>query len=290
MDTAGGKNACLVYISPAGTTRKVSRFMAAWLERRGYTINELDLGRSGEDNRGKIEAFVENELPGASLLVVGSPCYADHVAYPVGRFLESLPRADGVPALAYTTFGGVSKGVTLVQMAGALQKRGYRVKGAAKVLCVHSLFFRARHPLAHGHPGEEDWRLLEKWLGAVEDRLERDDTYRMDPASMRPESPVLRLLAATVFNMRVIGAVMPLYRFCSVRCRRCGACQDLCPTGRLDILPPPRGRKDCLYCLECVRVCPGGAFDAPMWMTHAFVRAMRFIVGRWEDQRTEYYI
>ncbi len=282
-----GKSACLVYLSPAGTTRKVGRKITALIEGLGYRVSELDLGKA---DREEIERFKDEDLGRASLLVVGSPVYADHIVYPVESFLNGLPDANGVPALVYVTFGGVSKGVTLEQMTEALQRKGYRVKGAAKVLCVHSLFFQARRPLAQGHPDEGDYAVLEKWISAVAARLEAGDPYRLDPRAVKPASPVLRLLAATVINMRVTGAILPRYRFCSVRCRRCGACQAQCPTGRLAYLPPMRGREDCLFCMECVRVCPAAAFDAPMWMTHSVLRIMQRLTSRWEEQRTKYYL
>lgn len=282
-----GESACLVYISPAGTTRKVGKKIASLIEGLGYRVSELDLGQA---DREEIERFLGEDLGRASLLVVGSPAYANHMVRPVGSFLDELPGVKGVPALVYTTFGGVSKGVTLEQMAQALQRKGYRVKGAAKVLCVHSLFFRARRPLAQGHPDEGDYEVLGEWIGAVASRLETGDPYELDPREVRPASPFLRLLDSTVINMRVTGAILPTYRFCSVRCRRCGACQARCPTGRLAYLPPGRGRRGCLYCMECIRVCPGAAFDAPMWVTHFFIRTMQRLMSRWEEQRTKYYL
>jgi ferredoxin len=281
------KSACLVYISPSGTTRKVGRRIAASIESLGYRVRQLDLGKA---DRREIERFAEEDLGRASLLVVGSPVYADHIVYPVESFLEGLPDANGVPALVYATFGGVSKGITLKQMTEALQRKGYRVKGAAKVLCVHSLFFRARHPLAQGHPDEGDYAVLEKWLNAVADKLEAGDPYELNPRAVKPASPILRLLISTVINMRVTAMILPRYRFCSIRCRRCGACQAQCPTGRLAYLPPMHSRENCLFCMECVRVCPAAAFNAPMWMTHTVLRIMQRLTSRWEEQRTKYYL
>ncbi len=265
----------------------MSHKLGELLERQGYATSQLDLGKA---SRGDIESFIRDELSRASLLVVGSPAYAHHALFPVVTFMGMLPDVPGTPALVFSTYGGVSKGVTLVQLAEALQCKGYRVKGAAKVLCVHSLFFRAKRPPAEGHPDESDWELLEEWIGAVAGRLETEERYTLDPASLRPASPVLRFMDASFFNMRLFSLMFPRFRFCSVRCRRCGTCQDRCPTGRLDILPPPRAGKDCLYCLECVRVCPGAAFDAPMWLIQPFILVMKHLVNRWEDPVTEYYL
>jgi len=287
MEMTVDRYACLVHVSPAGTTRKVGRKIATVLEGQRYRTSELDLGKA---DRGEIRRFVDEELAHASLLVMGSPTYADHILYPVGSFLDDLPEANGKPALVYATFGGVSKGVSLVEMTAALHRKGYRVKGAAQVLCVHSMFFRSAHPLMQGHPDESDFKVLEEWMDELSDRLESGDPYALDARSVRPSSPLFRLLISTVVNMRLLGAIIPRYRFCSARCRQCGACQARCPTGRLEYLPAKRGNRRCLYCLECVRVCPSGAFDAPMWMIHPFVRTLQKLMSRWEEQRTKYYL
>ena len=125
---------------------------------------------------------------------------------------------------------------------------------------------------------------------AVAARLEAGDPYKLDPSDVRPASPILRLLVSTVINMRVTALILPRYRFCSIRCRRCGACQAQCPTGRLAYLPPMHSRENCLFCMECIRVCPGGAFDAPMWAIQGFVLFMRRMITRREDRRTRYYL
>lgn len=281
------KSACLVYISPAGTTRETARRIATMLENRGYTVDELNLAGSGN---GEPARFIGEKLSRASLLVVGSPTYASHILYPVERFLDDLPVANGTPALAFSTFGGVSKGVGLVQITEALGRKGYRVKGAAKVLSQHSLFFRARRPLAQGHPDQGDFKVLEEWLEAAAGHLDEDDPCALDPITLRPSHPVPRLLASTVMNMRMFGAVMPKYRFRQERCLDCKACRKRCPVGRLDELPPGKNGERCLYCMECVAVCRSGAFDAPMWMLHPMVRMMRMLSGRWEEQRTKYYL
>lgn len=287
MKASMEKKACLVYISPAGTTRETVKKIAALLEKQEFIVNELDLARlkNGESDR-----FIREELPRASLLLVGSPTYASHILYPIERFIENLPETDGTPALAFSTFGGVSKGVALVQLTEALQRKGYRVKGAAKVLCRHSLYFRARRPMAQGHPDEGDFKVLEEWLDAVASRLDKDDPCALDPAFLRPGNPIPRLLASTVMNMSVFGAVMPKYRFRPERCTDCAACRKKCPTGRLDDLPPGKSVGGCLYCMECVAACQSGAFDAPMWLIQPMIRFMQVLSSRWEEQRTKYYL
>ena len=123
------ESACLVYVSPAGTTRKVGRKSPPRSRVSGTGCANSTWTRR---DRREIDRFVNEDLGRASLLVVGSPVYADHLVYTVESFLGELPDVNGIPALAYVTFGGVSKGITLKQMTEMLQRKGYRVKGAAR--------------------------------------------------------------------------------------------------------------------------------------------------------------
>lgn len=281
------RSAALCYLSPQGTTRKVGRKLASFLSGHGFETVELDLAlREGADS---IRSLAK-QAGEASLLVVGTPVYADHALYPVVSFLEELPRAGGKPALAYVAFGGVSKGVALHQVADLLRSRGYSVKGVAKVLCVHSMMFRDEEPVGGSHPGEEDWDVLKDWIDAVVERLEPGNTGELDIDRFRSRNPATRLLTSTLFNMRFMGKVTPKIRFHRGRCTGCGACGERCPVGRLDNLPKIPWRPRCLHCYECVRVCPEGALDARISRSYPVIRFFRAISGCREKQITKYYL
>lgn len=280
------KTAALCYVSPQGTTRKAGRKITSFLKDYGYARREYDLAGSGDDRLREAAEKTARE----DLLIVGSPVYADHILDPVRRFLQYLPGAEEKPALVYATFGEVSKGVSLYEMSRALALKGYSVKGAAKVLCLHSMMFRSERPLGEGHPGTADWKVLEEWIGRVINRIEGDSDDELDVRGMRSRSRLYRLLTRTVFDMRFMGRVAPPISFDPEKCTDCGACKKRCPTGRLDSIPgaPPEG--PCLHCYECVRSCPQGAMEAPMYYSYPFIRFFQSSASRREEQATKYYL
>jgi ferredoxin/flavodoxin len=287
LNAPNTKTLALVYVSPQGTARKAGRTIASFLANLGYTITEYDLAGAAREAMRSIAA----EAGQHDLLLVGSPVYADHPLRPIYWFLEDIPKVNKTPALTYATFGGVSKGIALYEMGRLLAVRGYSVKGAAQVQSVHSMMFRSRNPLGSNHPCVEDWQLLEEWIDLVAPRLKDGDGSELDIESTRRDSRFYFMLTKTVFNMRVMGMMMPPIRFNSAKCADCGACKKRCPSGRLHSIP---GRPDkgigCLHCFECVRVCPEGAMNAPMFLGSPFIRLLQKISKRHEVQATKYYL
>lgn len=272
------------YLSPSGSTRKTGRGICSLLEERGYDTLEFDLARY----RGR-EGEVLEGVAASSLLLIGSPVYANHAAGPVVELVETLPFGNGKPALAYVTYGGVSKGSSLYQLAGILDARGFRVLGLAEVLAAHSMMFRDPDPIAKGHPNDEDWETLAAWIETLSGKLGEDGGGAVSYADTRPPGKVGRVLDATVFTPGVMRHFWPPIRFYPEKCTSCGACQATCPVGRLDDLPRIDETVRCLFCYQCVRHCPEGAFDAATKLMHPAVRMLSRVSGLREAQATRFY-
>jgi NAD-dependent dihydropyrimidine dehydrogenase PreA subunit len=272
-----------LYLSPSGSTRKVGRKVCSFLEAKGYATLEFDIAKY----RGREEEVLRG-IREASLLLVGSPVYADHAAYPITSLLKSIPRGEGKPALAYVTYGEVSSGGSLYQLWKALDGKGYRVLGLAEVLAVHSMMFRDGDPVGKDHPHGGDFELLREWVEELASGLERDDVASIDSSRIRPGKLDL-MLDAVVFNPGFMHHLWPRIRFRPERCDSCGACQKKCPVGRLDDLPRIDDGNRCLYCYQCVRSCPEGAFDAPMRMAHPVIRFFSKASGKRKEHATRSY-
>jgi len=272
------------YLSPSGSTRKAGHKICSLLEKKGYATREFDLAWY----RGK-EPDVNDVIRASSLPLVGSPVYANHAAEPVIALLSNIPGGSGKPALAYVTYGGVSKGSSLYELAEMLVKKGYSVLGLAEVLAAHSMMFRDGHPVGIGHPGEDDWETLASWVDELSPLLERGSGGTMDYAATRPPGMLNRMLDATIFTPRFMRHFWPNIRFMPEKCTLCGVCRESCPVGRLDGLPQIDSFAECLYCYQCVRRCPEGAFDASMWITHPAIRLLSKVSRRHGGQATSFY-
>ena len=107
----------IAYCSPAGSTRHVARVIEAVLAETAAEVAVLDLKEAGSA-AGFAEAV--RAMAPEDLLFVGSPVYRDMAVPPVLRFIEGLPRVDGVFAVPFVTWGGAFSGIALWQMGRAL--------------------------------------------------------------------------------------------------------------------------------------------------------------------------
>ncbi len=236
------------------------------------------------------EEEARDGIKNSSLLIVGSPVYGGHAPGPLMRFIKGIPRGNGKPALAYVSYGVVSKGSSLYRMAKSLDGLGYHVLGLAEVLAAHSMMFRTGKPLGKGHPGEDDWKVLRTWVEELAPRLESVGGGSLDYSAVRPPRCIDRALDATFYTPQVMHYAMPPKRFRKDRCIDCGACRKACPVGRLDRLPVIDKSISCIDCYSCVRSCEQGAFTAPMWVARPVLRLFSKVEGIGEKQATRYYI
>jgi len=108
------KRALIVYSSPAGTTRHVAQVIMNTLNSLGYQHRVSDLGN--RDDHSKLNSQIKDLVNGCCLWI-GSPVYAGHAVPPITDFISQLPVSKGGYAVPFVTWGGVSSGVALHEMA-----------------------------------------------------------------------------------------------------------------------------------------------------------------------------
>ena len=263
----------ITYCSPNGSTRHVAEVMAKRLSESGRVEAVLDLGLRNSD-KGLPPAFRNPNQE--TCLWIGSPVYVDHPAPPIETFISRLPQSNGCCAVPFVTWGGVTSGTALYEMAKGLIRKGCVLIGAAKVIAVHSSLWQAPHPLGKGHPDEEDDRAVLKLVNRVENKLSCLSLQGMSPEVLDYQPQALKEEARRS-SIASAKQALPELRVDVDKCVQCGECAEKCPAKAITLDPFPQVGEDCFICLKCVRECPEEAFP---FDTHATEKRLRGMAAR----------
>lgn len=253
-------NYYLVYISPNGSTGQVADVLAAQLEKGGARLARLDL--AGPAN---YDAFIEklNNDPQVCLLI-GSPVIRDMAVSPVMAFIDALGATDIGWTVPFVTWGLACSGVAFWQMGGALEVKGYRIAGAARVAALHSLMWRADRPVGEGHPDEAD----EQQIRNLADRLlaeGRNGTFTALPLEILDYQPPEQ---ATESKAKLDQPWMVMPKTVNEEtCTECVVCVEACPMAAVSLDPYPILGAASFDCFTCIRVCPEEAIEPKVPLT-----------------------
>lgn len=261
----------IVFFSPAGSTRLIAEVIEHHLRLRGCAPFLVDLGRGRQASLEAVQAMV-----GAPCCIwLGSPVYCDHAVPLVHDFIEALPMASPESyAIPFVTWGGVTSGLALLEMARHLRAKHHRPLAAAKILAVHSSMWRTDQPLGQGHPDEADLRQIAILVNKVCDALKQNACTPLDLEVLNYLSPSLRAQAGTK-SLVAARAAMPPLAVDEQLCQRCGLCAGSCPVAAIELNPfPVIAQGACVLCLQCVRTCPHQAFPFNSDQVAARINAM----------------
>ncbi len=242
-------NYYLVYMSPNGSTATVADVLAAQLEKGGARVDRLDLAApAGYD------AFIKKqESDPQACLLIGSPVYRDMAVPPVMTFIDALGSTASGWAVPFVTWGLACSGVALWQMGGALQTKGYRLAGAARVGALHSLTWPAKTPVGQGHPDAVDQQQVRELADRLlaEGAAGKFKALALETLDYQPADRAAEFKAKLEKPWMVIPKTVD-----EEACTQCGECVDACPAAAVSLDPYPVFSAACFDCFNCVRVCP----------------------------------
>jgi ferredoxin/multimeric flavodoxin WrbA len=273
----------IVFFSPQENTRMVAEWFRDIFQEKGIDARTRDI--TGLNRNGISEAEI-GFLERMDLLLVGSPVYSWHIASPVGWFVSRLPRVHNKLAVPFVTYGGVNSGAALAELARSLNKHGYLIAGAGKFLGKHSLMFGGKRPLGRNHPGAGEKELAKKLVNRIisESLEENGFADSISWQTLNNKRALVRMLSGKV-NMKSLGPMMPKISVHPEKCTKCRVCLKACPVKVISIDPKPRILPGCIYCFNCVRLCPEEVFKASMAGLGIGIRGLA--VMNWERPQSQ---
>jgi len=196
-------------------------------------------------------------------LFVGSPVYVDRAVPPIVQFLTQLPLGQSCYGVPFVTWGGVSSGVALLEMAQLLEERGYALLGAAKILAVHSLMWHCEHPLGEGRPDSEDETLIQKLVSELTSKLQGSHPPLVSLQDLHYQPPDLELKSWST-SLDIAKKATLLMKLDTQLCNQCGVCQEKCPVQAIELVPHIRIGDACIRCYNCARLCPEEAIEVDL--------------------------
>jgi len=261
--------AFVVYFSPAGTTRHVAGTIVTALSAGGTPVVSYDLGKQ-VDYSSVLSQI--NEAKDSICLYIGSPVYACHAVPQVMDFIARLPEKNVASAVPFVTWGAVSSGIALYEMAQTLNSKGYRVVGGAKVLAVHSFMLEHPDPLGKGRPDAKDDAMIKDLVAHVEKKLSAHPAEPL-PMSALAYQPQEAHNGMEQISLEAAKPQLPQLSVDRERCTQCGICAEECPAAAITCSPYPEFGPRCVVCYTCVRVCPEKAIPTDISPMADFVKA-----------------
>lgn len=256
------------YCSPAGSTKHVADVLTNELQRRNLDVRSFDLGR--EEKASAAIDFIR-ESRREVCLFIGSPVYRDLAVSPIMQFIDDLPTAKECFAVPFVTWGRVSSGIALWQMAESLAKKGFSISGAAAVPAVHSMLWQSEKPLGDGRPDADDDRAVKELAAKIVESVgnENSPCLTLEMLDYQPTDKAVemkkKLLEPPPASHKVVNADS---------CTQCGICVEHCPTGALALTPFPEFGARCMDCFNCVRKCPEKVIEpnVPLLKLEEYIR------------------
>ena len=215
----------IVFLSPAGTTAHTADMIAAALRKAEAPVEIISLNHQ---RRAVASGRIFENWPQQCCLWIGTPVYCDHALPIIDDFINALPDSAGGYSVPFATWGGVTSGTTLMEMAQHLDKKNYPVIAAAKILAVHSCMWKSDAPLASGHPDKEDAELLDSLVGQVISHLQQTQSPLLNLEQLDYLSDTLKQDAAQK-SLAKAKAGSPPPQANPAACIACGTCVSKCP-------------------------------------------------------------
>ncbi len=240
------KRVCVIYLSPAGTTKTVGEVIAMESQKLGLETTVHNLCNMSKP-------LTPLKYGPKDLVFIGSPVYAQHPLPEVMEFVSGL-EASNAAAVPFVTYGMVSSGTALKDLAGGLIDSGFSVMGGIKIPAEHSMLRNTNAKLGVGRPSDQDIDQVRIFAKEVVKKSYSDQSRSLPLNAFSCENDLIRD-AAAVSGLHKLRSMMPSMEIDSKECTQCGDCVENCPVGNISLYPEPVFSDSCILCFNCLNIC-----------------------------------
>lgn len=174
------------------------------------------------------------------LVLFGIPVYAGRVPKTFLEYFENL-QGDNTPAALIATYGCREYEDALLELKNEVEKRGFKVIGAAAFPTEHSI----ARKIGMSRPNKEDLKVIADFGVQLNRRVKKSENF--DNISIEvPGNDPYKKYSTTSLTPKVDTTL----------CTECKACAKACPAGAISMTDPKKtDKKLCISCMRCVRSC-----------------------------------
>ena len=177
----------LVYFSPTGTTRKVIMEAA-----RNIDLKSVSYDLSIHKEKKPAMQFKKNDL-----VLFGIPVYAGRVPKTFLEYFENL-QGDNTPAALIATYGCREYEDALLELKNEVEKRGFKVIGAAAFPTEHSI----ARKIGMSRPNKEDLKVIADFGVQLNRRIKKSENFDNISIEVPGNGPYTESRHHTVYRMQ----------------------------------------------------------------------------------------
>lgn len=242
----------LVYFSPTGATRKVIMETA-----RSIDLKSVSFDFSVFKEKKPVLKFASDDFA-----VFGIPVYYGRVPATFMEYLENIS-GNNTPAALIATYGCRAYDDALLELKNEVEKRGFKVIGAAAFPTEHSIVTS----IGARRPNKSDLKTASEYGIELNRIIKKASSFEQMDIRVPGNTPYCKY-----------GKNMLFPKAAASMCTLCGACAKVCPTGAIPVKDPKKlDTKKCIGCMKCLRVCRQKAREVNALKASIAVRKLKKI-------------
>ena len=222
---------------------------------------------TGQCDLTEIKAVDGKSLDAYDLVGLGCPVFYYQEPANVRDFIGALQPLNGQQWFVFCTHGSII-GTTIASMSKQLEEKGARITGFHDTYADATLPFYPHPTYTTGHPDALDLEQATFFGRRIAERGQKIAGGGRVQIPAPPALPDEWIKNAEMFSLEYMAKIFPRLTINPEKCTLCLACEKDCPVEGIEILTnPQRIQNPCIFCWNCVNVCPAAAIEAD-WSRH----------------------